>query len=56
MIFIAGVFFFTRSWFDMTINETFPPNAIDKIFGFICVGYGAWRIYRGYKKNYFKKE
>ena len=22
-------------------------------FGSLCILYGAWRIYRGYKKNYF---
>lgn len=50
----AGVFFFFRDRFDMTFNENFPPNSIDKIFGAICIVYGSWRIYRGYKKNYFK--
>jgi hypothetical protein len=24
------------------------------IFGSICIIYGAWRLYRGYKKDYFK--
>ena len=49
-----GVFFFFRSKFDIAFNERFPPNDIDKIFGVICLLYGAWRIYRGYKKNYFR--
>ena len=26
----------------------------DKIFGIVFLAYGFWRIYRGYKKNYFK--
>ena len=51
---LAGVFFFFRSRFHISLNERFPPNDIDKIFGFILVMYGAWRIYRGYKKNYFR--
>jgi threonine/homoserine/homoserine lactone efflux protein len=50
----AGIFFFFRSKFNSSFNERFPPNDIDKIFGAICIIYGAWRIYRGYKKNYFK--
>jgi hypothetical protein len=54
IILLAGGFFFFRDQFDMPINESFPPNAIDKIFGAICMVYGAWRIYRGYKKKYFK--
>jgi hypothetical protein len=54
IITLAGLFFFFRSKFDISFNETFPPNVMDKIFGVICSMYGSWRIYRGYKKNYFK--
>jgi hypothetical protein len=50
----TGVFFFFRDKFDMAFKESFPPNSMDKIFGAICILYGTWRIYRGYKKNYFK--
>lgn len=49
-----GVFFFFRNRFDMAFNASFPPNNMDKIFGAVCIVYGGWRIYRGYKKNYFK--
>jgi hypothetical protein len=49
-----GTFLFFRNKMDVSLNERFPPNDIDKIFGVICVIYGAWRIYRGYKKNYFR--
>jgi hypothetical protein len=54
IITIFGLFLFFRDKFDMAFNESFPPNAIDKIFGVTCVVYGIWRIYRGYKKNYFR--
>jgi hypothetical protein len=54
IILLIGIFFFFRARFDIGFNETFPPNDIDKIFGAICVVYGVWRIYRGYKKNYFR--
>lgn len=54
MILLAGVFFFFRDMFHFSFNEKFPPNDIDKIFGVICMLYGCWRLYRGYKKNYFK--
>jgi hypothetical protein len=54
MITAMGVFFLLRDKFNLQFNERFPPNHIDKIFGVICLLYGGWRIYRGYKKNYFK--
>ncbi len=40
-----------------TIGFDFGPNKtplLDIIFGIMCVVYGGWRIYRGYKKDYFK--
>ena len=54
LITAAGIFFLVRDNFKLQFNEDFPPNKIDKIFGVICILYGCWRIYRGYKKNYFK--
>lgn len=54
LILLAGLFFFFRNKFHLSFNERFPPNDIDKIFGVIAILYGCWRIYRGYKKNYFK--
>ena len=51
---VAGIFFFFREKFNIELNENFPPNELDKVFGVICFMYGVWRIYRGYKKNYFK--
>jgi len=54
IILVLGLFFFFRSKFDIPFNESFPPNYIDKIFGAVCLLYGAWRIYRGYKKKYFR--
>ena len=55
IIFIAaGLFFFFRDKFKLSFNERFPPDDIDKILGVIIVIYGAWRLYRGYKKNYFR--
>ncbi len=55
IIFLIGLFFFFRDKFGkITLNEQFPPDSIDKIFGAFCVVYGAWRIYRGYQKKYFR--
>ncbi|HKZ65626.1 MAG TPA: hypothetical protein VJ111_04690 [Chitinophagaceae bacterium] len=54
LITLTGIFFLIRQMFNMEFNKKFPPNDMDKIFGAICLLYGGWRIYRGYKKNYFK--
>lgn len=53
-IIVLGIFFFFRNKFDLEFNVRYPPNYMDKILGVICVLYGGWRIYRGYKKNYFQ--
>jgi len=55
LILLAGLFFFFRSMLGkISLNERFPPDSIDKIFGGFCIIYGSWRIYRGFKKKYFK--
>lgn len=51
---LTGFLFFFRDKFKLELNERFPPDYMDKILGGIFVIYGAWRIYRGYKKNYFQ--
>ena len=52
--FCLGVFFliYERLGIDMMGRE---PSPLDKFIGGLFIIYGAWRIYRGYKKNYFKK-
>ena len=54
-IFLVGVGFFfmfpmksTKPYIDQ-----YDPTVI-KIFAGICIIYGLFRIYRGYKKNYFR--
>jgi len=54
VILCLGLFFFFRDKFKLEFNVKFPPNYMDKILGVVFVLYGAWRIYRGYKKNYFQ--
>ena len=54
LIVLAGIFFLIRQNLELDLNNTYPPNEMDKIFGVICLLYGIWRIYRGYKKNYFR--
>ncbi len=52
-IIIVGIFFFFHEKLKLSFIE-FEASGIDKYFGGMCLLYGAWRIYRGYKKNYFK--
>lgn len=54
LIMLAGIFFMVRDQFDLDFNKKFPPGSTDIFFGAVCLLYGGWRIYRGYKKNYFK--
>ncbi|MBO9619128.1 MAG: hypothetical protein J7539_08850 [Niabella sp.] len=54
LIIFVGVFLLIRNKLDIPLNKRFPPDAIDWFLGGLFVVYGIWRIYRGYKKNYFK--
>ena len=45
---LAGLFFSLRSQLDLEINLRFPPDLTDRIFGAVCLLYGAWRVHRGY--------
>lgn len=50
----AGVIFLFRDKLKIDMMGDTPPTSLDKMFGGICLVYGAWRIYRGVKKNYFR--
>ncbi len=51
---VLGLFFLLRSFVDIPFNKSYPPDSLDIVIGIMFTLYGAWRIYRGYKKNYFK--
>ncbi|MCU7547855.1 hypothetical protein OCK74_01960 [Chitinophagaceae bacterium LB-8] len=53
VFFLIGLYFMLYDILDINI---FPrkPSAMDKLIGLIFIAYGGWRIYRGYKKNYFR--
>jgi hypothetical protein len=56
-ILLMGLFFLLRTKLGPTffLNQRLGnPDALEKIFGTFCLIYGVWRIYRGYKKNYFR--
>jgi hypothetical protein len=50
MIFAFGVFFIISPKFGFNFNI---DNFFRYFFGGLCILYGGWRFYRGYKKNYF---
>jgi threonine/homoserine/homoserine lactone efflux protein len=56
IIIIIGLFFLFRAKLgNIPINESLgQPDTLEKVFGGLCLLYGAWRIYRGYQKNYFR--
>lgn len=52
----VGLFFLFRGQLgDFPLNDKLgKPDSLEKFFGGLCLLYGTWRIYRGYKKNYFR--
>jgi threonine/homoserine/homoserine lactone efflux protein len=51
-----GVFFlFLRDKPGFILNDYLKnPNWLDKVLGASCLLYGSWRIYRGWRKKYFR--
>jgi hypothetical protein len=47
-----GVFFLFSEQFGVKLE--FPAPPFSYIFAGLCLIYGGFRIYRGYKKNYFR--
>lgn len=56
IIFLVGLFFLFRAKMgNVPVNVYLgEPDMLEKIFGGMSVVYGGWRIWRGYKKNYFE--
>ena len=50
---VAGLFFMFPTEFTSKYINQYDPFMI-KLFAVICWLYGGFRIYRGYKKNYFR--
>ena len=51
IIFCIGIFFLLsrRLGFDFNVDDFYRY-----FFAGLCILYGGWRIYRGYKKNYYR--
>ncbi len=50
--FAMGLFFLLSD--QLGIELEFPTKPFSWIFAGFCLLYGGFRIYRGYKKNYFR--
>ncbi|MDP9230897.1 MAG: hypothetical protein M3O67_09540 [Bacteroidota bacterium] len=51
---LLGLFFLFHEKLNVDFARFSTSPLWDKIFGGLCVLYGSWRIYRGYRKNYFR--
>lgn len=49
-----GVFFLFNKFLNLGWQSSFDDNSI-RILGGLCLLYGSFRIYRGYKKNYLRE-
>lgn len=50
---LIGIFFLFSEKFNIKIGSD-STSGFEKFFGGMCLAYAAWRLYRGYKKNYFR--
>ena len=53
IIILIGVYFLVYETLDINVFNR-EPSSIDKFLGIVFILYGCWRIYRGYKKDYYK--
>ena len=51
---LIGLYFilYQQLGIKMVLNR--EPSNMDYIIGGLFILYGSWRIYRGYKKNYYR--
>ncbi len=50
---IGVIILFARQF---NFNNDFVMTIPAKVFAVVAILYGVWRMYRGYKKNYFRKD
>jgi uncharacterized membrane protein len=53
VFFLIGIYFLVYEKFGLELLGR-EPSSIDYFIGILFILYGGWRIYRGYKKNYFR--
>ena len=53
LLFFIGLFFLTYGYFGIEIRGK-EHSSLDFVIGGLFIAYGIWRIYRGYKKDYYR--
>jgi hypothetical protein len=53
LLLLIGLYFLTYQKLGINVFKK-NPSDIDYFIGGLFVLYGIWRIYRGYKKDYFR--
>ena len=53
LIVLIGFYFLLYQTLGINVFKR-EPSAIDKVIGGVFILYGVWRIYRGYKKDYYR--
>lgn len=49
-----GIFLAFHQWFNTGFSFQYDASTL-MVFGMVCIIYGAFRIYRGYKKKYLQE-
>lgn len=53
ILIVAGLYFLLYRQLGVNLFNR-EPSDIDYLLGALFVLYGSWRIYRGYKKDYYR--
>ncbi|HEX6334027.1 MAG TPA: hypothetical protein VFZ78_07355 [Flavisolibacter sp.] len=53
LIILIGIYFIVYDRLGINVFNR-EPSSIDYLIGTLFLLYGFWRVYRGYKKDYFK--
>jgi hypothetical protein len=53
IIILIGVYFLLYETLGLNVFRR-EPAPLDKLLGGVFILYGIWRMYRGYKKNYYQ--
>lgn len=50
---LAGIFFIVYRYVGIKLGK-YEPKDLDFVIGAVFILYGIWRMYRGYKKDYYR--
>lgn len=54
IFFLIGLYFMFYRVLGIKMILNREPSNVDYVIGAVFMLYGSWRIYRGYKKNYYR--